>query len=53
MADKLTRKGIQIGLDTHKELWTRKGEKEKNLAGAGHPREVTLDEIIRDAMGLK
>jgi len=49
----LTRKGVQLELDTYQEIMKRVGEKMKKLAAAGHPRKVTQDEVVAEAMGLE
>jgi len=53
MADKpLTRKGVQLELDTYAEASARRAKKMEKLAKTGHPRDVTFDEVIAEAMGL-
>jgi hypothetical protein len=49
----LTRKGVQLELDTYNAAMGRVGAKTKKLADAGTPRKVTMDEVIAEALGLK
>jgi hypothetical protein len=51
--DSLKRKNVQVDLSVWKEIMKRKSAKEMQLAKQGHPREVTLGEVVADAMGVK
>ena len=50
--DALERKGIQVELAVHARLDVLKKEKELKLAKSGHPRQVTMSEVIADALGM-
>ena len=49
----LARKGIQVKPDTYSAIVAKKAQKELDLAKIGKPREVTHDEIIAEALGVK
>jgi len=49
----LHRKNVQLSIETWKEAMSRKADKEKKMAASGHPREVTLNEVVADAFGLE
>lgn len=46
----LIRKGISVSLETYSDLSAHRAEKMKSLAKSGRPRDVTFDEVIRDAL---
>jgi hypothetical protein len=52
-APALKRKGVQVEVATYNELSARRAKKMETLAKSGKPRDVTFDEVIRDALGLK
>ena len=53
MTESLKRKGAQLEIPVWKEAMRRKRAKEKKLADAGMPREVTVSEVIGEAFGMK
>ena len=51
--DSLKRKNVQVPLAVWEKLKELKGDKEKRLAKEKHARDVTLGEIVGDAVGIK
>ena len=51
--DALQRKNVQVPLKVYDKIREKKSDKEKMLAKQGRAREVTLGEIVADAMGVK
>ena len=49
----LQRKNVQVPLKVYDKIREKKSDKEKMLAKQGRAREVTLGEIVADAMGVK
>jgi hypothetical protein len=52
-AMELDRKNVQVPLKVWSKIREMKSDKEKRLAKEGHAREVTLGEIVADAVGIK
>ena len=49
----LQRKNVQVPLKVYDKIREKKSDKEKMLAKQGRAQEVTLGEVVADAMGVK
>ena len=49
----LQRKNVQVPLKVYDKIREKKSDKEKMLAKQGRAREVTLGEVVADALGVK